>query len=143
MVLKVLWIKILFIKLTNSSKHSLMLAKIGIEVHLMQSFCLQNRFLLSSNEHVAKTGIEANMPNPLELFLVFLQQTCLIHYFRSKTLVLDGSAPFHCRTRPATKISIWVHLKHEFVPRKPFRVWSQRTCSIHNFRSKTHVYNSA
>ena len=38
MVLKVLWIKILFIKLTNSSKHSLMLTKTGIEVHLMHEF---------------------------------------------------------------------------------------------------------
>ena len=69
----------------------------------------------------------------------FLQQTWPIHYIRSKTLVLDGSAPFRCRTRPAAKISIGVHLKLEFVPRKPFLVWSQRTCSIHNFRSKTHV----
>ena len=49
MALKVLWIKILFIKLTNSSKHSLMLAKTGIEVHLMHEFM------------------------PLEPFLVFLQ----------------------------------------------------------------------
>jgi len=38
MVLKVLWIKILFIKLTNCSKHSLMLAKTGIEVDLMHEF---------------------------------------------------------------------------------------------------------
>ena len=119
MVLKVLWIKILFTKLTNSSKHSLILAKIGIEVHLMHEFM------------------------PPEPFLVFLQQTCPIHYFSSKTLVLDGSTPFHCHTRPAAKISIGVHLKHQFVPQKPFLVWSQRTFSIHNFRSKTHVYNSA
>ena len=62
---------------------------------------------------------------PLELFLVFLQQTCPIHYFSSKPLVLDGSVPFRCRTRPDAKISIGVHLKHEFVPQKPFRVWSQ------------------
>ena len=38
MVLKVLWIKTLFIKLTNCSKHSLILAKTGIEVHLMHEF---------------------------------------------------------------------------------------------------------
>ena len=49
MALKVLWIIILFIKLTNSSKHSLMLAKTDIEVHLMHEFM------------------------PLEPFLVFLQ----------------------------------------------------------------------
>ena len=96
--------------------------------------------------HVAKTGIEAHLMHefvPLEPFLVFLQQTCPFHYFRSKTHVFDGFMPFCCRTRPASKISIGVHLKHEFVPRKPFLVWSQRTCSIHNFRSKTHVYNYA
>jgi hypothetical protein len=80
---------------------------------------------------------------PPEPFLVFLLQTCPIYYFRSKTHVLDGFVPFCCRTWPAVKISIGVHLKHEFVPRKPFLVWSQRTFSIHNFRSKTHGYNSA
>ena len=79
---------------------------------------------------------------PLEPFLVFLQQTCPIHYIQSKTHVLDGFVPFCCRTGLAVKISIGVHLKLEFVPRKPFLVWSQRTFSIHNFRSKTHVYNS-
>jgi hypothetical protein len=49
---------------------------------------------------------------------------------------LVGFKPFCCRTWPVVKISIGVHLKHEFVPRKPFLVWSQRTCSIHNFRFK-------
>ena len=96
--------------------------------------------------HIAKTDIEANLIHefmPLEPFLVFLQQTCPIHYFSSKTLVLDGSVPFRCRTRPAKKICIGVHLKNEFVPQKPFLVWSPLTCSIHNFRSKTQVYNSA
>src|SRR6185369_8529028 len=96
--------------------------------------------------HVAKTGIEAHLMHefvPLEPFLVFLQQSCAVHYFRSKTHVFDGFMPFCCRTRPASKISIGVHLKHEFVPRKLFLVWSQRTFSIHNFRSKTQVYNSA
>ena len=46
MALKVLWIKILFIKLTNSSKHSLILAKIGIEVHLMHEFLPLAPFLV-------------------------------------------------------------------------------------------------
>ena len=46
MVLKVLWIKILFIKFTNSSKHSLMLAKTGIEVHLMLEFLPLEPFLV-------------------------------------------------------------------------------------------------
>ena len=73
---------------------------------------------------------------PLDPFLGFLHQTCPINYFRSKTYVLVGFTPFCCRTRPVAKISIRVHLKHEFVPPKPFLVQSQRTCSIHNFRSK-------
>ena len=57
MVLKVSWIKILFIKLTNSSKHSLMLAKTGIEMHLMHEFM------------------------PLEPFLGFLQQKLIFWVF--------------------------------------------------------------
>ena len=96
--------------------------------------------------HVPKTGIESHLLHefmPLEPFLVFLSQTCPFHFFQSKSQVLVGFMPFCCRTWPVAKISIGVHLKHEFVHRKPFLVWSQRTCSIHNFRSKTHVYNSA
>jgi hypothetical protein len=46
MVLEVLWIKILFIKLMNSFKHSLILAKIGIEVHLMHEFWPPELFLV-------------------------------------------------------------------------------------------------
>jgi len=86
MVLKVLWIKILFIKLTNSSKHSLVLAKTGIEVHLMHEFL------------------------PPEQFLIFQQRTCPIHYFRSKTRVFEGFAPFYRRTRPVAETSIGEHL---------------------------------
>ena len=128
------------------------------------SLCLRNYFLFCHNEHaqstisglklmfwggsmpfrsrtwhVAVTGIEVHLMHefmPLELFLVFLQQTCRTHYFSFKTQVLHGSAPFCCRTRPAAKTSIEVLLKNKFVPGKPFLVWSQRTCSIHNFRSK-------
>jgi len=62
--------------------------------------------------HIAITCIEAHLLHefmPLEPFLVFLQQTCPINYFRSKTQVLDGFVPFCCRTRPAAKISIGVH----------------------------------
>jgi hypothetical protein len=46
MVLKVLWIKILFIKLTNCSKHYLMLAKTSIEVDLMHEFMPPEQFLV-------------------------------------------------------------------------------------------------
>ena len=58
MALKVLWIKILFIKLTNSSKHSLMLAKTSIEVHLMHEFMPLEPFLVfSNNEHAQSTTL--------------------------------------------------------------------------------------
>ena len=96
--------------------------------------------------HVAETGIEVHLMHefmPLEPFLVSLQQTCPFHFFWSKTHVLDGFAPFCCRTWPIAKICIGVQLMHEFMPPKPFLFWSQRTYSIHKFRSKTHVYNSA
>ena len=75
--------------------------------------------------YVAKTSFEVHLKHefmPLELFLGFLQQTCPINYFRSKTYVLVCFAPFCCRSRPVAKISIRVHLKHEFVPLKPFLV---------------------
>jgi len=77
----------------------------------------------SRSWHVAKTGIEAHLMHkfmPLEPFLVFLQQTCPFHYFRSKTHVLDGFAPFCCRTWPVAKICIGVHLMHEFMLRNHF-----------------------
>ena len=82
MILKVLWIKILFIKLTNSSKHSLLLAKPSIKVHLMYEF---------------------RQPEP---FLIFYQRTCQIHHFRSKTHVFEGFAPFRWRTWPVADISL-------------------------------------
>ena len=112
MVLKVLWIKILFIKLTNSSKHSLMLAKIGIEVHLMHQFL------------------------PLELFLVFQQRTCPIHYFWSKTHVFEGFVPFRRRTRPVAVTCIGVHLI------KCFRIVGLQTDYLEDFNALLQVQNS-
>jgi hypothetical protein len=32
-----------------------------------------------------------------------------------------------------------VHTKHEFLPQEPFLYFSQRTCPLHYFRSKTHA----
>ena len=77
---------------------------------------------------------------PQEPFLPFSQRTCPIHYFRSKTHVWGGFAPFRCRTLPIAKTGIGVHTKHEFVPPDPFLLFSQRTCPIHYFRSKTQVW---
>jgi RNA polymerase subunit RPABC4/transcription elongation factor Spt4 len=77
---------------------------------------------------------------PPEPFLRFSQQSCPIHYFRSKTHVWCGFALFRCRTSPIPKTSVGVHTKHEFLPPEPFLRFSQRTCPIHYFRSKTHVW---
>ena len=112
MVLKVLWIIILFTKFTNSSKHSLMLEKTGIEVHLMHEFM------------------------PPELFLVFQQRTCPIHYFRSKTHVFEGFAPFRRRTRPVAETSIGVHLIEYF--RIGLQTYYLKDL-MHSFTSKTHI----
>jgi hypothetical protein len=70
----------------------------------------------------------------------FSQRTCPIHYFRSKTHVWGGFAQFRCRTSPIPKTGVRVHTKHEFLPPEPFLRFSQRTCPIHYFRSKTHVW---
>ena len=66
MVLKVSWIKILFIKLTNCSKYSLVLAKTGIEMHLKHGFMPQEPFLVSSNGHAQSATL-----GPKLIFWVF------------------------------------------------------------------------
>jgi hypothetical protein len=60
---------------------------------------------------------------PPEPFLHFLQRTCPIHYFRSKTHVWGGFAQFRCRTSHIPKTGIRVHTKHEFLPPEPFFVF--------------------
>jgi RNA polymerase subunit RPABC4/transcription elongation factor Spt4 len=77
---------------------------------------------------------------PPEPFLRFSQRTCPIHYFRSKTHDWGGFAQFCCRTSLIPKTGVAVHIKHEFLPPEPFIRFSQRTCPIHYFRSKTHVW---
>jgi hypothetical protein len=69
-----------------------------------------------------------------------LQRTCPIHYFRSKTHVWVGFAQFRCLTSPIPKRGIGVHTKHEFLLPESFLRFSQRSCPIHYFRSKTHVW---
>jgi hypothetical protein len=41
---------------------------------------------------------------------------------------------------PIPKTGVGVHTKHEFLPEDQFLRFSQRTCPIHYFRSKTHVW---
>jgi RNA polymerase subunit RPABC4/transcription elongation factor Spt4 len=78
--------------------------------------------------------------SPPEPFLRFSQRTCPIHYFRSKTHVWRGFAQFRCRTSPIPKTGVGVQTKHEFLPPEPILRFSQRTCPILYFRSKTHVW---
>jgi hypothetical protein len=77
---------------------------------------------------------------PQGQFLRFSQRTCPIHYFMSKTHVWGDFAQFRCRTSPIPKTGVGVHKKHEFLPPDQFLRFSQRTCLIHYFRSKTHVW---
>jgi hypothetical protein len=63
-------------------------------------------------------------------------------YFRSKTHVWGGFSQFRCRMSPIPKSGVVVRTKHEFLPPEPFLRFSQRTCPIHYFRSKTHVWGS-
>jgi hypothetical protein len=77
---------------------------------------------------------------PPEPFLRFSQRMCPIQYFRSKTYVWGGIAPFCCLTSPIPKMGIEVHSKHKFLPLEPFVRISQQTCPIHYIRSKIHVW---
>jgi hypothetical protein len=76
---------------------------------------------------------------PPEPFLRFSQRTCPIHYFSSKTHVWGGfaiSMPHVTHSENGCR----VQTKHEFLPPEPFLRFSQRTCPIHYFSSKTHVW---
>src|SRR5688572_18014955 len=77
---------------------------------------------------------------PPEPFLRFSQRSCPIHCFRYKNHVWGGFAQFRCHTSPIPKTGVRLHTKHEFLPPEPFLRFSQRTCPIHYFRSKTHVW---
>jgi hypothetical protein len=108
--------------------------KTGVGVHKSTSFCHRNHFFIFRNEHAQSTNlgpklmfrvvsrnfVAARHPFrergvvvhskhkflPLEPFLRFLQQTCPLNYFRSKTHVLGGFAQFHCRTSTIPKTCV-------------------------------------
>jgi hypothetical protein len=131
------------------------------------SFRHRNHFFVFRNEHaqsttlgpklmfgvVSRNFVAARHPfrkrvsvhtkhefSPPEPILCFSQRTCPIHYFRSKSHVWGGFALYRCRTSPIPKTCVGVQTKHEFLPPVPFLRFSQRTCPIHYFRSKTHVW---
>jgi hypothetical protein len=78
------------------------------------SFRHRNHFFVFHNEHAQSTTLGAKL-----MFGVVSQ--------------------FRCCTSPILKTGVGVHTKHEFLPPEPFLRFSQRTCPIRYFRSKTHV----
>jgi hypothetical protein len=66
------------------------------------------------------------MPNPL---LLVQKNSCLV-WFRAISLPHVTHSKNEC----------WGAYKHEFLPPEPFLRFSQRTCPIHYFRSKTNVW---
>jgi hypothetical protein len=131
------------------------------------SFCHRNHFFVFRNEHAQSTNlgpklifglisrnfVAARHPFrkrvsgdtkheflPPEPFLHFSQRTCPLHYFRSKTHVWVVFAQFRCSTSPIPKTGIGC-IQTQFLRPEPFLRFSQRTCPIYYFRSKTHVWD--
>jgi hypothetical protein len=93
--------------------------------------------------HIPNTGVGVHTKHkflPPEPILRFSQRTCPIRYFRSKTNVWRGFTLYRCRTSPIPKTGVGVYTKHEFLPPELFLRFLQRTCPIHYFRTKTHVW---
>jgi hypothetical protein len=80
------------------------------------SFCHRNHFFVFRNEHAQSTTLGTKL-----MFGVV-------------------SRNFVVTRHPFRKRVSGVHTKHEFLPPEPFVRFSQRTCPIHYFRSKTHVW---
>jgi hypothetical protein len=79
------------------------------------SFCHRNHFFVFRNEHAQSTTL-----GPKLMFGVV-----------SRNFVV---------TRHPFRKRLSVHTNHEFLPPEPFLRFSQRTCPIHYFRYKTHVW---
>jgi hypothetical protein len=133
---------------------TLPIPKTGVGVYTSTSFCHRNHFFVLRNEHAQSTNLGPKLMFgvvsryivaarhlfrkrvsggvhtkheflPPEPILRFSQQTCPIHYFRSKSHVWGGFAQFRCSTSPIPKTGVGVHTKHEFSPPKPFLRFSQ------------------
>ena len=91
---------------------------------------------------VAKSGPGMSFGHefgPMKLLSSFTTKTHPIHYFRSKTNVLGGFAPFGCRKWTVTKSGPRMPFGHEFGPTKLLSSFLAKMHPIHYFRSKTHV----
>jgi hypothetical protein len=90
--------------------------KTGVGCIQSTSFCHPNHFFIFRNEHAQSTTL-----GPKLMFGVVLRN-------------------FVVARHPFRKRVVGVHTKHEFFPPEPFLRFLQRTCPIHYFRSKTHVW---
>ena len=90
--------------------------KTGLGCIQSTSFCNRNHFFVFRNEHAQSTTLGP------------------------KLMFGGGFTQFRCRTSPIPKTGVGVHTKHEFLRPEPFLRFSQQTCPIHYFRSKTHVW---
>jgi hypothetical protein len=89
--------------------------KTGVGVRTSTSFCHRNHFFVFRNQQAQSTNLGPN--------------SCL-GWFRTISLSHVTHSENGCRGA----------YKHEFMPPEPFLCFSQRTFSIHYFRSKTHVW---
>jgi hypothetical protein len=93
---------------------------------------------------ISKTGIGVHTKHeflPPEPFLCFSQRTCPIYYSRYKTHVGVVSRIFVTARHPFRKRELGCIQSMSFCHREPFHRFSQPTCPIHYFRSKTHVWH--
>jgi hypothetical protein len=73
-------------------------------------------------------------------FFVFCNEHAQSTTLGTKLMSGVVSRNFVAARHPFRKRVSGVHTKHEFSPPEPFLRLAQRTCPIHNFRSKTHVW---
>jgi hypothetical protein len=77
---------------------------------------------------------------PPEPFLRFRKEHAQSTTLGPKLMFGVVSRNFVVARHTFRKRVVGVQTKHEFLPPEPFLRFSQRTCPIHNFRSKTHVW---
>jgi hypothetical protein len=142
--------------------------KTGVGLHKSTSFCHRNHFFVFRNEHAQSTTLGPKLMfwvisrNFVATRHPFRKQVSGVHkstsfcylnhffVFRNahaqsttlgpKLMFVVVSRNFVAARHPFLKRVSRVHSKHEFLPPEPFLRFSQRTCPIHYFRSKTHVW---
>jgi hypothetical protein len=144
------------------------ISKTGVGCIQSMSFCHRNQFFVFRNEHaqsttlgpklmfgvVSRNFVAARHPFRKRVsgciqsmsfrhrnhFFVFRNEHAQSTTLGPKLMFGGGFAQFRCRTSLIPKTGVGVHKKHESSPPEPFLRFSQRTCPIHYFRYKTHVW---